>query len=524
MALREQDLAILRRLVDSYGRALREFLRETTRFPCRVGALVYLEARGRHYVHDPDNLLVPVRAALDSRRAGEIAAFRGDRRSTMEQDRLLCGSAPIFIQTIDDASSSTGWIAWFSDFPPGLWHNRIVYNLMDRVTESLVADLETELLLEKHVELPAGVTATLGKRLPPSLDLFLMYAIAGALSANPGDGGNLQSVLHIVQQVRNASRAREEGKLPQGRILIFQKMQVDYRALMGDAPDFECWSGDQQIAFEAKLALDRNRHTAVLSNSKHLCKLLALVQGLPGRALIADQFHIYGVATDPRPQHAILAESDGVSMILSRVHEGSASRVCRFRNGLAEICDSGMDARTLLHILAASGAAADFHEGMPDVANALIDRALRSGHGCTLVIEPRGGAATQAALGHKLSHPADLLLESGQRLAGGMSAIDGALLIDGEMGLRQFGAILDGPALEDEDRSRGARFNSARRYSSAHPAPLIVIVSEDGLVSVFRAGAALSTIPNHWPIGSAWETLEDWLVQAERMASRAPGW
>ena len=47
------------------------------------------------------------------------------------------------------------------------------------------------------------------------------------------------------------------------------------------------------------------------------------------------------------------------------------------------------------------------------------------------------------------------------------------------------GVILDGPATESGDRSRGARFNSAVKYlESAQSETVIVIVSEDGMINI----------------------------------------
>ena len=66
----------------------------------------------------------------------------------------------------------------------------------------------------------------------------------------------------------------------------------------------------------------------------------------------------------------------------------------------------------------------------------------------------------------------------------GLSAIDGAILCDMSGVCYAIGAILDGISAENEDISRGARHNSSKRYKAAHPECVIVVVSEDGGITI----------------------------------------
>lgn len=83
--------------------------------------------------------------------------------------------------------------------------------------------------------------------------------------------------------------------------------------------------------------------------------------------------------------------------------------------------------------------------------------------------------------------PADLE----QEMAFALSRIDGAVLLDEEG--RCHGAGLIVPSGEEEtyslERSRGSRYNSARRYFAScerdHRPTLIVVVSEDGYFDIF---------------------------------------
>jgi hypothetical protein len=72
------------------------------------------------------------------------------------------------------------------------------------------------------------------------------------------------------------------------------------------------------------------------------------------------------------------------------------------------------------------------------------------------------------------------------------------LHIDRNFRLRAFACLMDGPSLHTEDRARGARYNSALRFTAQHPDVLVVVVSSDRPVSVIQNGIDLSQ-PPVWP-------------------------
>jgi hypothetical protein len=56
------------------------------------------------------------------------------------------------------------------------------------------------------------------------------------------------------------------------------------------------------------------------------------------------------------------------------------------------------------------------------------------------------------------------------------------------------GTILDGPATDRGDRTRGGRFNSALMYVDSSPYPsLIVVISQNGTVDLVSAGRKAAT-------------------------------
>ncbi len=63
-----------------------------------------------------------------------------------------------------------------------------------------------------------------------------------------------------------------------------------------------------------------------------------------------------------------------------------------------------------------------------------------------------------------------------------LCAIDGALMIDPYGFCEGIGLILPNDAPINGDSSRGARYNSARAYSSNHKNDLVCVISEDGMI------------------------------------------
>lgn len=112
----------------------------------------------------------------------------------------------------------------------------------------------------------------------------------------------------------------------------------------------------------------------------------------------------------------------------------------------------------------------------------LAQTAVNQGKGTMLVVTT---AAEQEA--RRLA-PQALAIDPqpiGSRMLRSLTKIDGAVLLTPDGTCHAVGVILDGIATGAGDPGRGARYNSAVRYTAASSAPcLIVIVSDDGLIDV----------------------------------------
>ena len=112
----------------------------------------------------------------------------------------------------------------------------------------------------------------------------------------------------------------------------------------------------------------------------------------------------------------------------------------------------------------------------------LAQTAVSQSKGTMLVV------TTAAAQEAKRLAPQALAIEPQQidsRLLRSLTRIDGAVLLTPDGTCHAVGVILDGIATGVGDPGRGARYNSAVRYTAASSAPcLIVIVSDDGMIDV----------------------------------------
>ena len=145
---------------------------------------------------------------------------------------------------------------------------------------------------------------------------------------------------------------------------------------------------------------------------------------------------------------------------------------------------------------------ADPAHGDPDVLAALLEFAVHDlgsrGIGAILVYRPDDGAAPSVE--HRLPPPPPLQIRRPTGLAPlrhALHQVDGAAFFDARGTLTQLGVrLVPSPeAAGQVDGYRGMRHTSGRRYSFDDPTATVIVVSEDGPVTVLRGGALLGTSP-----------------------------
>jgi len=140
--------------------------------------------------------------------------------------------------------------------------------------------------------------------------------------------------------------------------------------------------------------------------------------------------------------------------------------------------------------------------GDRDVVEILLEFAVHDlgarGIGATLVYRPNGDPGPSFEL--RLPTPPALDVRSAFDLAPlrhALSQVDGAAVFDTDGILRELGVrLVPTPQAENVvEALRGMRHTSGRRYSFDDPAATVIVVSEDGPVTVLRRGQMIGTSP-----------------------------
>jgi hypothetical protein len=268
----------------------------------------------------------------------------------------------------------------------------------------------------------------------------------------------------MLDTVLGISKTREEGAWPRGEMLFVEGRSLNTLQMPVRFPEME-----------------RPRN----ENFKHVRKLLLAVEQSE-RRLVSDGSSIIGIADGRLPEFFIRADFRGSHGFL----ELSSGAVCSFSDG--SFRSSTHQAKLVQLEEALLGFDLDKNGGshlFKIVAN-IVHRAQIEKHGCALVVDLNHEPLNIS--GHKLQCPLDLKLSELLDLAHSLSKLDGALHIGADLHLHGFGCLMDGHAIAGEDRSRGARYNSALRFTAQNRHILVVVVSADRPVAVIQEGVDIS--------------------------------
>ena len=138
--------------------------------------------------------------------------------------------------------------------------------------------------------------------------------------------------------------------------------------------------------------------------------------------------------------------------------------------------------------------------------------------GTLLVVEIEGHRIKQKQyLSFDPGEPLDLTQNEMLAIAKDLAKVDGALHIGADLNLHGFACLLDGRAVAGEDRSRGARYNSALRFTSENPNLVVIVVSMDKPVSIIQEGVAVDAQcilkPVSWLMTMP-PTMTEWLERS----------
>ncbi len=271
----------------------------------------------------------------------------------------------------------------------------------------------------------------------------------------------IQPILDIILKI---SKTKEEGYWPRGRLVF-----VD--------PEFL-----NNLHFLARIKRFERPFT---SNIKHVRKLMLSVE-YSDRILVSDGNTIIGISDSPVPDYAVSAFFNGDYGFV----EIAGEPICSFFDGsfhsttrrakLVELEELLFDFKldpstsTELFLLVAK----------------LVHIAQNRRHGATIVLNLTDKPVPLS--GHILDPPLDLRKEDYFNLASSLIKIDGALHVMSTCDLIGFGCLLDGKSIPAENIGRGARYNSALRFTAEHENVIVVVVSSDRPVSIIYHGIELN--------------------------------
>ncbi|MBM9603139.1 DNA integrity scanning protein DisA nucleotide-binding domain protein [Desulfopila inferna] len=270
-------------------------------------------------------------------------------------------------------------------------------------------------------------------------------------------------VYPILDAILEISKTLEERAWPSGELAFIEPRDAD------------------KVNFLAKFT---GTELPQLSHSKHVRKLLQTVQDT-NHKLISDGQNILGICNSRLPQYSLTAAYHRrygyVRLnqdILCSFSDGRY-RSSSFKAKLFEIeealLDYDLDSETrdkLFHII-----------------TTLVHSAQSMRHGCAFVLDLNSKPVKIS--GQLLDAPLDLNDDDSLELACALSRVDGALHISQDQRLLGFACLLDGRTIEGEDRARGARYNSALRFTAENHKTIVVVVSSDRPVSVIQQGIVL---------------------------------
>lgn len=267
-------------------------------------------------------------------------------------------------------------------------------------------------------------------------------------------------VYPILDAILGISKTNEEGVRPYGALSFLE-------------PRFH-----HNIPFLAKFVTSER---PLITNFKHVRKLLQAVEH-SNRVLVSDGKRIVGIADKDIDQFHIMADYQGKIGYLYVQDE----LICSFQDGSYSSDTHRAKLYEVEEALLDFSLEPAVRNDMFRILAALVHNAEDQMFGCTFVIDLADKPTPTA--GQALTPPIDLLQPDLLRLAAALSKVDGALHIRTDLHLHAFACLLDGHRVANENRARGARYNSALRFTAQHPKTIVVVVSSDRPVSIFQQG------------------------------------
>ncbi len=222
-----------------------------------------------------------------------------------------------------------------------------------------------------------------------------------------------------------------------------------------------------------------------MDNFKHVRKLLQAVEQSE-RKLVSQGSSIIGISNEIIKDFCIVADFRGRHGFIRLNGEA----VCSFSDGVYKSTTHHAKMVQVEEALLETSLDSESGNQLYKIICSIVHHAEGQKFGCTLIIDLN--KKIEKIAGQKLMPPLDLRENCHLELAMSLAKVDGALHIGQDLKLHAFACLLDGRSIPGEDRARGARFNSALRFTCEHENLLVVVVSSDRPISVIQEGVEIN--------------------------------
>ncbi|WP_456385056.1 DNA integrity scanning protein DisA nucleotide-binding domain protein [Desulfolithobacter sp.] len=428
--------------------------------PSRTAVIYCISRDGEMMICDPQNLLQEHKPKLDALFVQNDSwrtkvPLQADR-SKFNQIHPLKDPELTGVISYGGCSGSVFFQMWFTDHHPDLCSTGPTLRWLEHAVWRFSHDMAND------KELYTGISGSF-------LREYAVHAVHDHIidEMNIHLGWDSQVRIYpVLDAVLGISRTREEGDWPVGELVI-----IDPQLL-------------EKILFVARFIKEERPQ---LENFKHVRKLLLTVEGSDYK-LVSDGKSILGICDNIMPHFFICADFRGRHGYLKINRE----KICSFSEGHFSSTTRRAKLVQVEEALLESSLHPQARDNIFRIVASLAHHAQQKKHGCTLVIDLNPDPVTIS--GQSLDPPLDLRQPNFLALSKALAKVDGALHIGADQHLHGFACLLDGRTIPGEDRARGARYNSALRFTAEHNNIIVVVVSSDRPVAVIQEGVEISGI------------------------------
>jgi DNA integrity scanning protein DisA with diadenylate cyclase activity len=446
-------------------------------------ALIYAETpHSAPRIHDPQNLLRGHEPMLEKVFLKD-ATWRqcpGKVASIPPFEQILCDPLPMSgLINVGTRSRAIFHQTWFTEHHPDLCSTGPTERWLEHASWMLSQAFASDNVL--HLDLAGAV-----------LQGWATHAVRNFIVDQRAEAMGMDTKLRIyptLDAILSISKTLEEGAWARGRLCFVEPGDID------------------SVTYLAKFTRDER---PVLQNHKHVRKLLLSVEDSP-YALVSDGASIVGIGMPPYPGAFVLAKFRGNYGFVRLGEE----KVCSFFDGAFHSTTRRANLVQLEELLLESRLDPTQRHALFTIVSDIVHSTQERKHGCTLVLD--FSCPHIPIAGQHLENPISLHNPHMLHVAKALAKVDGALHICADGTLHGFGCLLDGERVVAEDRSRGARYNSALRFTAGHDDLVVIVVSSDRPMSIIQGGVEVTAACPLPPLAGSCGTpphLEDWIADA----------